>query len=714
MKKILLLLFAVIIWANINAQTYQYLTPYDTIVNYGDTLNYSIPVTPGIWGDAELCLIYQIDNGDNGEYMDVYSSNWTNLGQTPSNGNDCTADSFKIMIPADSIIAWTSGGNIHFQLMPSSNVDLFCVANHARLRLSYHYCTFGTPVALAELSMSDTSFCPYEEAITLSGTPAGGTFSGPAVSGSTFNPAGLAPGFYEISYQATDGIGCVTIDYQRLTIKAIPTIFDTTVCPNTTANLHLAFPNYSFWFTNPLSSPIDSGYYFLTPALSQTTTYYVQNSNTEDYFRVTSFADTAAVLVDFDALIGDDRGGIAVTPNYVYFLGDNGIGRFNHDLDPATGTFFNLNDGLFSDLKSGKLLSLWDGNSNISGSVYNVNSFQSLDSNMNVIETLALQTPIVMGSGFDYGGIYAGYGFTVLYSGINGHFYVVNNSTGSVNDLGDSYSADTYGTENWADWGIAEYDGTDYHVVYRDYNSSNLMRLNLTNGDLDTAAVFSDLSDCSTITYSPWDNRWYLHFEGGSQWIGSSETGAYLNATDSIHENPGVPFGCYAEVNAFVNVINLGSSDTTICINESVALYAGLGYESYTWNGVTNNWNVYVTNTAGVYTVEVVDSFGCTLTDQITVIVDSCTGITEPEASLINIFPNPFSDFINIEIPSGILEGNSTIAVSDAQGRIVLQEFVSAENGCNYQFNVQSLDKGLYQLIITSEKKQFAYRLIRQ
>jgi len=96
------------------------------------------------------------------------------------------------------------------------------------------------------------------------------------------------------------------------------------------------------------------------------------------------------------------------------------------------------------------------------------------------------------------------------------------------------------------------------------------------------------------------------------------------------------------------------------------------------------------------------------------VIVDSCTGIDDPEASLINIYPNPATDIVNIEIPTGVLDGNTIIAIADAQGRIVLEEQVNATNGYFYQLNIQTLDKGMYQLIITSDTQQFAYRLIRQ
>jgi len=684
-------------------------------------LFYNIPVQSGIWSDAELTVYYQGNFYYPDQYLTLNSADWQSIGQTSGFYNDwCVNDSSTFIIPKDSIIAWTSGGTINFYLISSSNANVTnCSINLASLRLTYNYCTFGTPVDFAQINVSDTIMCPYDSPLALSGSPAGGVFSGPGVSGNQFNPAGVNAGQYLIHYIATDAIGCISETDQLILVLQKPILNDTLICPNTSALLHQTFPINALWFNNAgLTGTPDTAIFFNTGALTETTTWYVQDINSIDHFEVTSVADTNAFIMDFDALISDDRGGIAITPDHVFFIGDGGIGRFNHNLDVSSAEYFMINDGIFSDLKSGKLFSLWDGNNYINDDGYSeyyyVNGFRILDSNMNVIGFMPLSQTIEMGDYNDYSGIFAGYGFTILHSGTNYHTYVVNNTSGLVTDLGDTLVPDLYGSENWADWGIAEFNGTNFSVVYRNASGDSLTRLNLTTGITLAAAIFDDLSDCATVGYSPWDKRVYLHFEGGSQWYGDDETGCYLNATDSIFQNHGTGFGCYSDVTVTVNTIDLGPSDTTICINETLTLFGGTGYQSYTWNGVNNNFNVCFVDTAGTYTLEVVDNIGCTLTDAITVIVDSCTGIDDPEASLINIYPNPATDIVNIEIPTGVLDGNTIIAIADAQGRIVLEEQVNATNGYFYQLNIQTLDKGMYQLIITSDTQQFAYRLIRQ
>lgn len=69
-------------------------------------------------------------------------------------------------------------------------------------------------------------------------------------------------------------------------------------------------------------------------------------------------------------------------------------------------------------------------------------------------------------------------------------------------------------------------------------------------------------------------------------------------------------------VNAPV-AVNLGN-DTTICDQGSLMLDAGAGLQAYLWSDGSVNQYLFVSG-AGTYSVTVVDPFGCTGTDQITV-----------------------------------------------------------------------------------------------
>jgi hypothetical protein len=59
--------------------------------------------------------------------------------------------------------------------------------------------------------------------VALTGTPAGGTWSGAHVTGSTFDATGLAPGGYTVTYTVENEAGCITSDDATVTVVANPT-----------------------------------------------------------------------------------------------------------------------------------------------------------------------------------------------------------------------------------------------------------------------------------------------------------------------------------------------------------------------------------------------------------------------------------------------------------------------------------------------------------
>ncbi len=66
--------------------------------------------------------------------------------------------------------------------------------------------------------------CVDGTAIALAGTPAGGTFSGPGVAGSSFNPATAGAGTHTITYNYTDAGGCANSATTNITVNALPVL----------------------------------------------------------------------------------------------------------------------------------------------------------------------------------------------------------------------------------------------------------------------------------------------------------------------------------------------------------------------------------------------------------------------------------------------------------------------------------------------------------
>ncbi|MGH7598664.1 MAG: laminin B domain-containing protein [bacterium] len=76
-------------------------------------------------------------------------------------------------------------------------------------------------------------FCINATAVDLSSavSPAGGTFSGPGVSGNMFDPAAAGTGTHLITYSFTDGNGCPNSASRNVTVNSLPTVTFNTVGP---------------------------------------------------------------------------------------------------------------------------------------------------------------------------------------------------------------------------------------------------------------------------------------------------------------------------------------------------------------------------------------------------------------------------------------------------------------------------------------------------
>lgn len=604
-----------------NAQTFSASTPFEDIDMYDDTLVYRIYNAPGnAWGDVTVKVFYEGDLGDSYEFIDFYAGNNVYIGRVGGSSlGDCGGlDSGIITFPISVISALLPADSITIIGLPNADVDQgICTDNRARIDVSYKYCSAGTPL-VAQFTVPSSGICAANGPITFSGMPPMGTYTGTNISGSTFNPTGLAPGMYAITYTATDPVGCTTYVTNQVEVLRAPITQPITVCPGGSTELTATGWGELVWFGNNTLNPALDTTAYTTPNLYATTTYYVAGINRQYEFSVDTLLETDSLTVDHDNETGDDRGGIAVTQNYVYVLGDNDAVRYNLDL--TNPVVLPIRDGLFSDLATGKLYTMWNGTTdpiNVNG-IYTITALVELDTNLALTNNfIQLSSPVQFYE--EYNGIFAGAGIVILYSDITSHFYVVGISTGTVTDLGE-WNSNMASSENWASWGVAEYKNGDYYILYRDYYDDNIHRLKISNGDITDAGVFSDVSDLASFTVSPWNQRWYFHYEDDGQFGGYSETLGYADAVATLTPLSAT-LSCPSTLTVNVNNVDLGE-DTVICEGNYVVLFAGTGYTQYAWNGTTTNYNAVSASEQGIYSVAVVDADGCTLRDTVNVIVN--------------------------------------------------------------------------------------------
>lgn len=145
-------------------------------------------------------------------------------------------------------------------------------------------------------------------------------------------------------------------------------------------------------------------------------------------------------------------------------------------------------------------------------------------------------------------------------------------------------------------------------------------------------------------------------------------------------------------------------NNVMICTGDSVQLDAGGGI-SYSWSPATGLNNPDIADpmagpaTTTTYTVIVTDSNGCAATDDITVTVELCTGITKAPGDInMLLFPNPAGDVLYLQFNHTSLKDLS-IEVVNIHGKLVYIEKVGdTSDNFSKQINISAFAKGIYYL----------------
>ena len=190
-----------------------------------------------------------------------------------------------------------------------------------------------------------------------------------------------------------------------------------------------------------------------------------------------------------------------------------------------------------------------------------------------------------------------------MFAGGTNAFYRINLTSGAVTTLATLAHPAHTGAETWATWGVSEFNGTDYSVAYV-ANSTTIQRLNLTTGVTSTVATFSSLSDMATFTVSPWNNRWYFHHEGTSQFRSGDETAGYADAVLTTG-GAGCPSASRTAATATINTIPVATGvDASRCGPGTVTLTASGAPAggSYAWYTVATGGTPIAGATTASYT----------------------------------------------------------------------------------------------------------------
>lgn len=168
-------------------------------------------------------------------------------------------------------------------------------------------------------------------------------------------------------------------------------------------------------------------------------------------------------------------------------------------------------------------------------------------------------------------------------------------------------------------------------------------------------------------------------------------------------------------------VVELGN-DTILCADKFIILDASSAAgESYLWSPGGETTASITVDTTGTglgsttYAVEVNSSTGCVASDEIKVTFEDCTGIEETLNNVaVRIFPNPNNGRFTLELQSPQHEKVS-VALSDASNRMVrANREIQFQGIYTQEFDIRSLNKGIYMLILEQDGQRMIRKIIFQ
>ena len=92
-----------------------------------------------------------------------------------------------------------------------------------------------------------------------------------------------------------------------------------------------------------------------------------------------------------------------------------------------------------------------------------------------------------------------------------------------------------------------------------------------------------------------------------------------------------------------------------------------------------------------------------------TVTVTSTAGITKNNLLSFDMYPNPVSDMLTVQLPTGTEKAE--VSIFDYTGRLVFSKTISSNDN---SIDVQSISKGIYIIRVASNAKIGVQRFIKK
>jgi len=628
--------------------------------------------------------------------------------------------------------------------------------------------------ALPTVTLTDfTPVCVDASPFTLTGgSPAGGVYSGPGVSGDTFDPAAAGVDTHSIIYSYTDANGCVNSDTATIVVNALPTVTltdFTPVCVDASPfTLTGGSPTGGVY-----SGPGVSGDTF-DPATAGVGTHSIIYSYTDVNGCVNS--DTATIVVNgLPTVTLADFTPVCVNASPFTLTGGSPAGGVYSGPGVSGDTFDPAAAGAGT---HSIIYSYTDGNGCVNSDTATII--------VNALPTVTLAdftpvcvdaSPFTLTGGSPAGGVYSGPGvsgdtFDPATAGAGTHsiIYSYTDGNGCVNsDTADivvkplpnanisttdptvwcegttidvTFTAETADSYQWLLNGAPIAGETNQTLTVSTAGAYSLSAT--TNGCsatgnsivvsiITTPEVTIETTD--PVSWCEGDNvivNLQANPSGGTayQWrkdgtdIPQATQPQYL-ATEA---------GIYSVLATFAGGCQATSADFTITVNplpnvdlpndtiridttQQHTLDAGAGFSSYLWNDSSTQQTLLVdgyTFGEGVFKfwVLVTNEFGCSASDTAVVKIALPNSLPTSKMYSISIYPNPTSGNFNIKI-TGFEPGRYSLEFYNTIGNKIKTREITVENSeTDVTDNIERLPKGLYYVKFGNSKKYIIRKLV--
>ena len=146
-----------------------------------------------------------------------------------------------------------------------------------------------------------------------------GTTANAGGGGSSYTSSAASSVGHSVGFRAGNGVVTITFSGSQ---PSAPTASGATITCGSTATLTASGSTGQYaWYANSVGgSPLGTGSTYVTPSLTTNTTYYVEATAGNSFTVNTMTSSGAYATPDHAVWSGDDRGGIAVTSSYFYYV----------------------------------------------------------------------------------------------------------------------------------------------------------------------------------------------------------------------------------------------------------------------------------------------------------------------------------------------------------------------------------------------------------